>query len=334
MAADKIHIIITGESGPGRNLLLSRRKIRTMLTGALTGLLLLAGTGMLGLHAVRRTATLQKRVSTLAAQLQEKKEEIKQQFGDAEHQLQAELARVRRQLGEARQAKARFADEKKVLIDHYEQEIAALKARQEELLASSISRLDERRKVIEAIMDSIGVDLKVKEDPQHSGGPYIQADPGDYGRQLITSTDQYLELLRTLPLGRPVTTSISSRYGRRRDPINHRRAFHAGIDFRGRIGDPVRATGGGTVTKVGWNGGLGRCVIIDHGNGFQSVFGHLSKCKVHKGDRIKRGQVVGLVGRSGRSTGSHLHYEIRYHGRSVNPLKYLKVAGRRLEVHH
>ena len=122
------------------------------------------------------------------------------------------------------------------------------------------------------------------------------------------------------------TTSISSGYGRRSDPLNDENAFHFGIDFRGKIGDPVRATGNGRVKVAGFNQGFGNHVIISHGNGYETMYAHLSKRLVKRGEKVTRSQKIGLVGNTGRSTGSHLHYEIHHHGKPIDPMKYIQVA--------
>jgi murein DD-endopeptidase MepM/ murein hydrolase activator NlpD len=105
--------------------------------------------------------------------------------------------------------------------------------------------------------------------------------------------------------------------------------MHSGLDFKVPSGRKVRAAGQGTVVSAGWNGGYGRMVEIDHGDGLTTRYAHLSKISVKEGDVIERGGVVGKVGSSGRSTGAHLHYEIRRNGTAINPLRFIK-AGRKI----
>lgn len=188
-----------------------------------------------------------------------------------------------------------------------------------------IDRLDKRSRIIQSIMDNIGVELDIEEDPQHSGGPFIALNEED-SETLIYRADQYLELLRTIPLGRPVPGKISSKFGRRKDPLVKKKAFHPGIDFRGRTGDEIKATADGVVKKATRNKVLGRYVILSHDNGFETIFAHMHKTLVKKGDKVKRGQIIGQIGNTGRSTGSHLHYGVRYNDESIDPGKYLKVA--------
>lgn len=102
--------------------------------------------------------------------------------------------------------------------------------------------------------------------------------------------------------------------------------MHSGTDFRAPSGAPVKAAGAGTVVAAGWNGGYGRMVDIDHGNGIVTRYAHMKKITVRKGQKVRAGVIVGKVGSSGRPTGSHLHYEVRRRGRPVNPNRFLAVV--------
>ena len=114
----------------------------------------------------------------------------------------------------------------------------------------------------------------------------------------------------------------TSRYGKRTDPFTGIKRFHEGDDFSGDIGVPVVATANGVVKKAKWNGSFGKYIEIDHGYGFITVYGHLSKLNVKKGDKIIRGQLIGNIGNTGRSTAPHLHYEVQYKKKHKNPNKY------------
>ena len=105
--------------------------------------------------------------------------------------------------------------------------------------------------------------------------------------------------------------------------------MHSGLDFRGDTGDPVRVTANGTVVTAGWNGGYGKMVEVDHGNGISTRYGHMSEITVKVGQAVRIGQSVGKIGSTGRSTGPHLHYETRIDGDAVDPQKFLR-AGIRL----
>ncbi|MBW2107218.1 MAG: peptidoglycan DD-metalloendopeptidase family protein [Deltaproteobacteria bacterium] len=130
-------------------------------------------------------------------------------------------------------------------------------------------------------------------------------------------------LLASTPSIRPTTGWISSGFGYRTSPFTGRREFHRGLDIATREGTPVVAPADGVVTFVGRKGGLGNLVVIDHGYGKVTRFGHLKKWLVRRGTHVKRGDKIGLVGNSGRSTAPHLHYEVHVNGLPVNPLKYI-----------
>jgi len=132
-----------------------------------------------------------------------------------------------------------------------------------------------------------------------------------------------LRLISSTPAIAPVQGLISSAFGYRRDPITGQRAFHSGVDISAPPGKPVKAAAAGIVTRTERSGGLGRAVFVAHGYGVVTVYGHLSRVEVKPGQRIDRGQIVGLVGNTGRATGYHLHYEVQVDGRSVNPLGYM-----------
>ncbi len=124
----------------------------------------------------------------------------------------------------------------------------------------------------------------------------------------------------------PVERTESSGYGWREDPINRRAKFHQGTDYRGKRGTPVLAAGDGTVVFAGRRGGYGRVVFVDHGNGIITRYAHLNKIECKKGDKLLAGQRLGQLGSSGRTTGAHLHFEVRLDGRSVDPNTAMIVA--------
>jgi murein DD-endopeptidase MepM/ murein hydrolase activator NlpD len=124
----------------------------------------------------------------------------------------------------------------------------------------------------------------------------------------------------------PLEGRVTSSFGERQDPINGEGAFHPGIDIAASYGAPVRATADGDVTDTRMGAGYGREITIDHGHDVVTVYGHLSSMAVVPGQHVTRGQVIGYVGQSGRSTGPHLHYEVRVHMVPVNPHKYLRTS--------
>jgi murein DD-endopeptidase MepM/ murein hydrolase activator NlpD len=128
----------------------------------------------------------------------------------------------------------------------------------------------------------------------------------------------------TPPITNYSTRRLTSRFGVRRDPRYGTREFHHGIDIKARMGEDVLAAAPGTVIFAGRQSGFGQVVIIDHGKRFCTVSAHLSSMLVGEGERVERGMVIGTVGKSGNATGTHLHFEIRVAGKSVDPLQYLR----------
>ena len=139
-------------------------------------------------------------------------------------------------------------------------------------------------------------------------------------------------LLADAPSLWPLEGRVTSSFGEREDPINGEGAFHAGIDIAAPYGTPVRAAADGDVTATRMGAGYGREITIDHGHDLLTVYGHLSAMIVVPGQHVTRGQVIGYVGQSGRSTGPHLHYEVRVHMVPVNPHKYLRTSYNQLAV--
>lgn len=131
-------------------------------------------------------------------------------------------------------------------------------------------------------------------------------------------------LNQVLPLGKPVQSRITSNYGTRNDPFTGKPKKHRGIDFAGKIGTELLAVAPGRVVSAGERVGYGTTVEIDHGLGFTTLYAHLSQINVSRGDWVRPGTVIGLAGSSGRSTGPHLHYEIRYKGVPFDPTKFVK----------
>lgn len=193
---------------------------------------------------------------------------------------------------------------------------------------------------IEAIDEAVraaGLTLALDGGSDAVGGPLIAADPSRSFDSEVAELDATLTRLdraraaaREVPLGNPAPgNQLTSPFGSRTDPILGTPAFHAGLDFRTASGTPVHATAAGTVSKSGWNGGYGQMVEIDHGNGLSTRYAHLSDVTVAVGQAIALGAVIGRSGSTGRSTGPHLHYEVRRNGDAVDPLVFLK-AGRRI----
>jgi murein DD-endopeptidase MepM/ murein hydrolase activator NlpD len=124
----------------------------------------------------------------------------------------------------------------------------------------------------------------------------------------------------------PVEGPITGSFGERIDPFNGEGAFHSGVDISASYGQPVIAPADGTVMFAEFLGGYGKAIMVDHGHGIRTRYGHLSSFAVATGQHIQRGDIIGYVGLSGRSTGPHLHYEVRINDTPVNPYKYLRLT--------
>jgi murein DD-endopeptidase MepM/ murein hydrolase activator NlpD len=140
---------------------------------------------------------------------------------------------------------------------------------------------------------------------------------------LITILRLNKDSLLSTPSVWPLRGTLTSGFGWRRSPLSGAGRMHQGLDISNRIGTPVRAPARGTVTFSAMDGAYGLCIVIDHGNGIATRYGHLSKSSVKVGDYVQRGDVIGLVGNTGRSTGPHLHYEVHVRGVPVNPMRYI-----------
>jgi len=217
-------------------------------------------------------------------------------------------------------------------LDRVEQRQVAALTQMEESYENRVRR-------IRSLFAEIGIGSGKGTDAG-TGGPYVPVKltvrPEDFERQVHrvqVARAQLERLSRTLPalpIRRPVSGEVdmSSTFGMRIDPFMGRPALHTGIDFRGEVGEAIRATGSGTVVSADSSGGYGRMVEINHGNGLTTRYGHLSNIVVQVGQVVKTGQVVGRMGSTGRSTGPHLHYETRVDGAAVDPQKFLRAGSR------
>ncbi len=172
------------------------------------------------------------------------------------------------------------------------------------------------------------------------GGPLVPAGSGPFETAVLQAErdlgerDSLRKIVAAMPLRRPMASDngLSSTFGYRSDPFTRGLALHTGIDLRGEYGAPARATAAGTVTQADYAGGYGNMVEVDHGHGLVTRYAHLSAITVVPGQSVAAGQMVGRVGSTGRSTGTHLHYETRIDGEPVDPQRFLR-AGARLASH-
>lgn len=173
------------------------------------------------------------------------------------------------------------------------------------------------------------------------GGPFVpwKGDKGAMTGELEDLADamsrmEFLERsLLTIPSGQPTgSPMLTSSYGYRRDPFNGHAAFHAGLDFPGRYGQPINAAADGKVSYVGQRQGYGNVVEVEHGNGIMTRYAHLSGFASRVGQKVTRGDTIGRMGSTGRSTGTHLHFEVRLNGQAVNPRPFLEARKDVLQV--
>lgn len=162
------------------------------------------------------------------------------------------------------------------------------------------------------------------------GGPFEAVGRADPTFKQLFASWKKLDTMQdgaiAIPSDKPVrTAAFTSGYGVRSDPFQGRAAMHAGIDLAGPLGTAIYATADGVITDAGYNsGGYGNLIKIDHGRGIETRYGHLSAMTAYAGQRVKRGDLIGRMGSTGRSTGCHLHYEVRIDGRPVNPVPFMK----------
>lgn len=143
---------------------------------------------------------------------------------------------------------------------------------------------------------------------------------------VIDDVSYYKEVMKSVPVGKPVWSYwLSSPFGKRSDPFNKKSAAHKGVDLASNTGNKIKTMAKGKVVRSEWNGGYGKYIEIDHGNGFKTKYAHLNKSYVKKGQYVEQGEAIGEVGSSGRSTGPHLHYEVLYNGTPVDPMTFIKI---------
>ncbi len=225
-------------------------------------------------------------------------------------------------------------------IAFLETRVRELKTTNETIIHTVREKANGKIADLEDVIRKTGLDPKQLQNKEASlpeakakgeGGPFIAADlsqSAEIPSDLFAPLDRLAALDRIvdkLPLAMPVRgASPNSLFGRRIDPFNGRLAFHAGVDLVGPPGAKVQATNAGQVTSAGWNGAYGNTVDINHGYGIVTRYGHLSEIRVREGEQVAKGHVIGIQGSTGRSTGAHVHYEVRYNDRPLNPLNFLQ----------
>ena len=261
---------------------------------------------------------------------------LKGNLGTVEGDLQTALAERNRALFDGNRMRRHINDLETRLGELQEAELASV----QRLTDRTVAYIGSMEKVVR--LTGLTADRLLEADtglPRGQGGPFIELEPGalpaDRLKANLSTLDarlQYSQALesamRKVPLSAPLDTfSITSRFGKRRDPINRKWAAHFGVDLGSRFKSPVYVTAPGVVTYAGWSGKYGKMNEVEHGAGIKTRYGHLHKILVKKGRQLKFRDKIGLLGSTGRSTGAHVHYEITFKGKPKNPMKFIK-AGR------
>ncbi len=215
-------------------------------------------------------------------------------------------------------------------------QLAELEARQIAFAHRLTRAADKRTAAAEAAIRKFGLnpDKLALASVQNVGGPLIPFFENDKEglhptlerlNNALQRMDALEQTLLAIPSAMPADVMMmSSNYGYRRDPITGGGAMHSGIDFKGPHGQPILAAANGIVSHSGWKSGYGKTVEITHGNGLMTRYAHLSRLNVTTGQKVTQGLQVGAMGSTGRSTGTHLHFEVRLDGRAINPRPFLE----------
>ena len=210
------------------------------------------------------------------------------------------------------------------VFQRLDRSLASLDQSQRKSVSTLATETSNQAEFIMSELAELGIGPKAS-----AGGPFVALNQPF--EQSIDALDDALDKLEAAkeaairsPIGHPAEgQEITSRFGPRRDPFNKRRAMHNGIDFRADHGHPVRATAAGKIVRAGPNGGYGRFIEIEHENGVTTRYAHLQDIEVEKGQLVALGDRIGTVGSTGRSTGPHLHYEVRKDGDAVDPYIFI-----------
>ncbi len=261
---------------------------------------------------------------------------LKDNLNSIESNLQIALSERNRAFIEGRQMQARIKELNTRLLKIQ----TAQQGSVQRLTDEALSSIESMKKIVTLTGLKVSRLLAADSSPfRGQGGPFIAAKPdslpGDLLKANLSNLDYHLKhsnALRTalgkLPLTAPLNSYyITSSYGKRRDPINKKWAAHYGLDMGSSLNSSVYVTAPGVVVAAGWKGNFGKVVEIDHGAGIRTRYAHLNKILVKKGQKVGFRTKIALVGNTGRSTGAHLHYEIHFKGRTMNPAKFIK-AGR------
>lgn len=268
--------------------------------------------------------------------------------------LEAQIAGLSLSLGREIEIGGELAQQREALerrVDGLRQRLTRLREAHEGVIKRFSELAMTRANAVEAIIAVTGLDAEkllasIEKSSVGTGGPLIPVDESAAGLEanagltvsLAGLNDQWgrlfalQEVRRILPLSPPLGQFwISSAYGERKDPFTGEKSHHAGVDLVAPLGSGIRATAPGRVVFAGKRDGYGRTIEIDHGQGITTRFAHLSKVLVEDGQHVERGQKIGTLGNSGRSSGPHLHYEIRSWDQTLNPIKFMEAGTQAFE---
>lgn len=280
---------------------------------------LLAKTKLERDHLKVQGAHLNEKVSALTAGLKEELAAV-----NARHQ--EEVTTLRTRLKDRLAAmKAEHQDEVTELKSKHNEELNTLRAQvqvqQEKLLA-----LRDRAKASQQLLVNWkGLRKKIQDSLPRKRRSSLNGQQivGELETLLASLEGELEELIASMPSEWPTKGRLSSRFGRRRSPWTEKPQFHPGIDIANRKGTPVYASGDAVVEFAGIKGGNGKAIVLKHGQGITTLYGHLSKIYVKKGDRVRKNQQIANIGNTGKSTSSHLHYEVRVNGTPIDPRRIL-----------
>ena len=226
----------------------------------------------------------------------------------------------------------------------YRAQFDKLRAEQTTFLDAAEDEAVGRSERARGVLRLTGVQVsRVLDDPEGAGTSLIKFNAADFGSgpeanafkvraeevaARLQEARKFETMIHTVPLGAPIDSPYreTSGFGFRADPFTRKSAWHEGADLAAFLGAPIKATAPGTVTFAGNKAGYGRCVEVDHGLGFKTRYGHMNTIAVKEGAKVAIGSKLGTMGSSGRSTGPHLHYEVWFHGKSYDPIKFLRAG--------
>ena len=297
--------------------------------------------------AEQRIAKYRDRVGEVAADLEERQEQLedwqKTYFGSEPAVAADEVATKAGVIAEKAPVKISMIDSS---LPPEAQILARLEARQEAFSARLLAAVNGRAAKAEGAVAKLGLDPQslVRNAAAGRGGPFIPyhgriGRAGALGKSFATLEGALFRMevlertLVAIPSGQPANVlMLSSSFGYRSDPFTGAGAMHAGLDFPGPIGTPIVAAAPGKVVFVGQKSGYGNVVEVDHGQGILTRYAHLSGFTSHVGAQVAAGEQIAKMGSTGRSTGSHLHFEVRLNGVAVNPRRFLEAKADVLEV--